>query len=416
MKIRCGLETVDLNMEWYYYIAWAAILAQLLVVYHVARNYRYALSKCGRTRQPTPGLRVALIVPCKGLDGPFQANIASFLKQDYGDYRLFFVVAEETDDAYARLCEMKEAAGRDSKASDIQVLVAGPSASCSQKIHNLLYAVGRIPDDTEVLAFADSDVCAHEGWLSHLVWPLRQPGRGLTTGYRWFIPTQNNLASLAMSAINAGIAQLLGNSPLNLAWGGSMAIRVDDFHQLNVEQLWRNTLSDDLSLSHAVKKARMKIIFVPECIVPSFDQVTWSRLYEFARRQFLIARVYVPAAWWGGFFANLGSIVGFWGGLALAAYAAATHAEHTPLYAAVPAVFFAGQVARAVLRQLLAVQILSKYSPQLWWAAAADVLGCWFWSVLLFVFILSSAVGRTIRWRGIRYRLNGPTQTVVIGG
>jgi cellulose synthase/poly-beta-1,6-N-acetylglucosamine synthase-like glycosyltransferase len=402
-------------MQWYTYIAWAAILAQLLASYHAVRNYQYARSKYGRKRQPVPEPLVALIIPCKGLDAHFQTNVTSFLKQDYANYRLFFVVEEKTDPAYAKICEVKEALGRESKASDIQIFIAGSSTSCSQKIHNLLYALDRVPHSTHVLAFADSDVCVHEDWLSRLVWPLRQPGRGVTTGYRWFVPTRNNLASLAMSALNAGVAQLLGNSRLNHAWGGSMAILAEDFRRLNIEQVWRSTLSDDLSLSHIVRKAGMKVIFVPGCLVPSFEDTTWSGLYEFARRQFLITRVYVPGTWWAGFFLSLGSVAGLWGGLALAGYAAAVHAEHILLYAAVPAIFFAGQVLRAMLRQLLAVQILSEYGPQLWRAAAADVLGCWLWSALLFFFILSSAFGQTIRWRGIRYRLAGPTQTDVLG-
>lgn len=402
-------------MQWCSYIAWMAIFAQLLVLYHAVRNYRYTLSKYGRKRQPVPEPRVALIIPCKGLDARFRTNITSFLKQGYGDYRLFFVVEGEADPAYAAICEMKEARGRESKASDIQILVAGPSASCSQKIHNLLYALDHVPDNAQVFAFADSDVCVREDWLSQLVWPLRQPGRAVATGYRWFVPTKNNLASLAMSALNAGVAQLLGNSRLNHAWGGSMAILAEDFRRLHLGQVWRSTLSDDLSLSHAVKKAGMKVIFVPGCLVPSFEDTTWSDLYEFARRQFLITRVYVPGTWWAAFLFSLGSVAGLWGGLALAGYAAAIHAQHILLYAAVPALFFAGQVLRAVLRQLLAVQILSEYGPQLWRAAAADVLGCWLWSALLFLYILSSAFGRTIRWRGIRYRLAGPTQTEVLG-
>ncbi len=401
-------------MQWFYYIAWVAIAAQLLALYYAVRNYRYALSKYGRKRQPMPEFPVALIIPCKGLDVRMPANIASFLKQDYANYRLFFVVEDKADPAYAKICEVKEALGRQSKASDIQVLIAGPSVSCSQKIHNLLYALDRVPDSTQVLAFADSDVCVHEDWLSQLVWPLRQPGRAVATGYRWFVPTKNNLASLAMSAINAGVAQLLGNSRLNHAWGGSMAIRAEDFRRLNLEHIWRSTLSDDLSLSHAVKKARMKVIFVPGCLVPSFDAMTWSGLYEFARRQFLITRVYVPGTWWAGLLFSFASVAGLWGGLALAGYAAAAHAEHILLYAAVPALFFVGQVLRAMLRQLMAMQILSEYGPQLWRAAAADVLGCWLWSALLLLFILSSAFGQTIRWRGIRYRLVGPTQTEVL--
>jgi cellulose synthase/poly-beta-1,6-N-acetylglucosamine synthase-like glycosyltransferase len=403
-------------MKLYAYIAWAAILAQVLVLYYAVRNYQYAVSRHGRRKRRAHQPRAVVIIPCKGLDAHFETNIGSFFRLDYANYRLFFVVEDKADPAYAKIAEVREAVGRDAIASDIQILVAGPSVSCSQKIHNMLYALGRVPDDTAVLAFADSDACVREDWLMRLVWPLRRPGRWISTGYRWFVPTVHDLPSLAMSALNAGVAQLLGNSRLNLAWGGSMAIRTEDFRRLGLERLWRGTLSDDLSLSHAVRKSGMKVIFIPGCLVPSFESTTWSGLYEFARRQFIITRVYVPRTWWVAFLASLGSVAGLWGGLALAGYAAAIHAEHILLYTAVPALFFAGQVIRAVLRQSMAMQILSEYGPQLWRAAAADVLGCWFWSVLLFVYILSSAFGRTIRWRGIRYRLVGPAQTEVLGG
>ena len=48
-------------------------------------------------------------------------------------------------------------------------------------------------------------------------------------------------------------------------------------------------------------------------------------------------------------------------------------------------------------------------------AYAADVLAFWLWSLLLLFLIVASAFGRTIRWRGIRYRLLGPTETIVEG-
>lgn len=403
------------DMGWYFYIAWAAIVAQLLYLYNAARNYHYALSRYAARQRPGYQPRVALIVPCKGLDARFQLNTGSLLRQDYDHYRLFFVVEDSSDPAYAALCEAKETFGRDSKAQDVQILVAGPSTSCSQKIHNLLYAIGCVPDDTEALAFADSDVCVPSDWLCHLVRPLKRDKYGLTTGYRWFIPAQRNLPTFAMSAMNAAIAQLLGNTRFNLAWGGSMAMRAEDFRRLKVSEIWQNTLSDDLSLNRIVRRAGLAVRFVPTCLVPSFAATTWPDLYEFARRQFLITRVYAPGSWWLGFLSSLGSVAGLWGGLVLAAWAAANHAEYISLYGAVPVVFGAGLIFRATLRQLMAVRILGEYLPQLAPAAIADIVGCWLWSVLLFVFILSSAFGRTIRWRGIRYRLISPTRTQVLG-
>jgi ceramide glucosyltransferase len=403
-------------MDWCYYIACMAIVAQVLGLYNAIRNYNYALAKCNGKDQSTHQPRVALIIPCKGLDARFQANVGSFFKQDYEHYHLCFVVESQTDPAYAELCKAREVLCQTSRASDVRILIAGPSTSCSQKIHNLLYAIRHVPEEAEVLAFADSDVCVHRDWLRRLVWPLRSSRHGLTTGYRWFVPAKNNMATLVLSAINASIAQLLGNAHFNQAWGGSMAVRVADFRRLHVEAAWENTLSDDLSLSRIVRRAGMKVRFVPACLVPSFEVTTWAGLCEFARRQFLITRVYAPGTWWLGLVSSLGTVVGLWGSLALALYAAAAGNGHLVLCTAVSAIFFAGQLIRAALRQRMATRILHEFRSELRLAAAADILGSWLWALLLVAVIVSSAFGRTIRWRGIRYRLISPTRTEVLGG
>jgi ceramide glucosyltransferase len=366
-------------MNWYLPIACAAIVAQLLAVYLAFCNYHYASGKLASKKSSFYRPRTALIVPCKGIDARFTSNMRSFFEQDYENYHLLFVVEDESDLAYKELTALQGTLTSRSPALDIQVLVAGPSRSSSQKIHNLLYALDRVPADSEVLAFADSDVCVHRDWLRHLVHPLYLPKRGVTTGYRWFVPTTNNPATLALSALNAAIAQFLGNNPLNRAWGGSMAIRMEDFRRLRIPEIWSQTLSDDLSLTRAVKRDRMKIAFVPQCLVASFESTTWRGLYEFGRRQLLITRVYAPSTWWLGFVSSFVSVAGLWGGAAAAIYAGVVHAEHLVLYAAVPVVFFWGQLARAVLRQLSMAKVLKEHLSQLLPAVAADIFGCWLW-------------------------------------
>ncbi|MHC4418609.1 MAG: glycosyltransferase family 2 protein, partial [Planctomycetota bacterium] len=322
-------------MIWYYFIASAIVLLQALFLIQVYNNYRYALNKYERTRswyRP----RTALIVPCKGLDSAFQQNITSLFNQDYENYLLLFVVAEKSDPAYDELCKLKNRLSQSSKAGDVQVMVAGQGHSCSQKIHNLLYCYERITDDIEILAFADSDVCLRSDWLSHLVYPLRQSKNGAASGYRWFIPKKNNPASLALSALNAKIAQLLGNTRFNQAWGGSMAIRVDVFRELALDKIWPKALSDDLSLSYAVKKARKKVAFVPACLAPSYESTTWTELFKFARRQFLITRVSNPKTWWFGLCSSLYSVLALWGTAAVAIYAGATGKKNLLFLAAAP--------------------------------------------------------------------------------
>ncbi len=443
-------------MDWYYYIALALILSQSVFLVEVYSNYRYALKKYKKARswyRP----RTVLIVPCKGLDSDFQKNISSFFNQDYENYLLCFVVADKADPAYDELCKLKKQLSQSSKARNVQIFVAGkineqrvssiacPERSrgehrtCSQKIHNLLYCYERIGDDVEVLAFADSDARVRSDWLSHIVYPLRKSKNGAASGYRWFIPKKNNPASLALSAVNAKIAQLLGKSRFNQAWGGSMAIRVDVFRRLGLDKIWPKALSDDLSLSYAVKKAGMKVFFVPACLVTSYESITWPKLFEFGRRQFLITRINAPGTWWFGLFSSLYSILGLWAGATLALYAATIADENLSLYAAVPILFFTAQFIRAVLRQKMADKLL-KYEPRLSAVAsakaeatsdeqratsderramkaacAADILFFWVWSPLLLFFIISSAFGRTIRWRGIRYKLLGPLETITLG-
>ncbi|HUT30092.1 MAG TPA: glycosyltransferase [Sedimentisphaerales bacterium] len=401
-------------MSWYYYIAWAAILGQILFLWQCCRNYRYALGKY-RKKRHWHELRAALIVPCKGLDSDFRRNITSFFDQDYPHYVLCFVVADKSDPAYGELCNLKEHLSAGSRAKEVRVLVAGQGRSCSQKIHNLLYCCERVAGEVEILAFADSDICVRNDWLSHLVWPLRKSGNGAASGYRWYIPKKNNPASLALSAVNGKVAQLLGHSQFNQAWGGSMAIRVEMFREAGVDKIWPKALSDDFSLTYAVKKAGKNVIFVPACLVASYESTTWAGLFEFGRRQFLITRVCAPLTWWFGLLSSIYSVLGLWAGAALGVYAGITGAEHAALYAAVPVVFLAGQLVRAIMRQKMISKLLEKDLPKMKYAMIADILGCWLWSLLLLLLILSSAFGRTITWRGIRYKLLGPTETVVLG-
>ena len=401
-------------MDWYYYIAWVAILSQLVFLAQMYRNHRYVMSKYRKLRTSYRP-RTVLIVPCKGLDSAFEENIRSSFNQDYDNYLLTFVVAEKSDPAYDELCRLKERLSESSKAIDVKILVAGRGQSCSQKIHNLLCCYENISDEVEVLAFADSDACLRSDWLSHIVHPLRQPKYGAASGYRWFVPERNNLATLALSAVNAKIAQLLGNTRFNQAWGGSMAIRVDVFRKLGLDKIWRKTLSDDLSLSCAVKKAGMKVAFVPRCLVASYESTTWRSLFEFGRRQFIITRVCAPRTWWFGLFSSSYSILGLWGGAAMAIYAATKGQGNPVFFAAVPLLFFASSSTRAIVRQKMISRLLEHDWPKMKPAMAADILLFWLWSFLMLFFIVSSAFGRTIVWRGIRYKLLGPMETVVVG-
>ena len=394
------------------YILIVAIVMQLLFTLQVINNYRYAMQKSERQRT---GYRpqCLLIVPCKGLDEAFDTNIRSFFEQDYQPYHLRFVVQDQSDPAFRRLLEIKEHLGQASQARSIEILVAGQTRSCSQKLHNLLFAYEYRSETTEALVFADSDACAGPDWLAHIVYPLRKEKNGASGGYRCFVPGKNNFATLALASVNAKICQLLGNTRFNLAWGGSMAILVKNFQDLGIDQVWQKALSDDLSLSRAVHKKGLKMVFVPACMIASYETTTGAKFWEFARRQFIITRIYAPGMWLFGLFSSLFAVAGLWGGLALAGWAIKTGYPFGKLCMVVPAVFLGCQLFRAILRQKMIAALLPADQKRLKTARWADILGFWLWAILLLLIILSSAAGRVITWRGIRYRLNSPTDICI---
>ena len=398
-------------MTFLYIAAIACIILQILFILQVRRNCRYFLDKAERDRVSYRP-KVALIVPCKGIDTAFEKNIGSFYRIDYDDYELIFVAESAEDAAYNCLAALKEKFAARTKAFNARVIIAGVAAVGSQKLHNLLYAFANISDGVEVLAFADSDACVKNNWLSHIIYPLRKDKYGVSSGYRWYVPVRNNLATLALSAMNAKVAQLLGPTIFNKAWGGSMAVRVDVFKRLGMDKIWQTAASDDLTISRAVKKAGLIVAFAPACLAASYEQTNWKGLFEFARRQFVITRVTMPGTWLFGLFSGVFSVFGLWGFAAIAMITYLEGSGRWELFAAAAAVFFIGQIARAVMRQRAIFKLLPDDAEKMKIAAMADIIGGPIWSIVLLGCIISSAFTRVIKWRGVRYKLISPTEVV----
>ncbi|MBN1807030.1 MAG: glycosyltransferase, partial [Sedimentisphaerales bacterium] len=337
-------------MIFLYLLVAIAITAQIVFLYHIASNYLYVLKKFNKNHT-SYCRKTSLIIPCKGIDTAFDKNIRSFYELDYEDYEIIFVTESSEDPAYARLLALKEEFKNLTKAFDIRVLVAGRTQHGSQKLHNLLYACGNADKDVGIFAFADSDACVRINWLNEIVYPLRKDRYGVTGGYRWYVPTRNNFATLALSILNAKVAQLLGVTRFNHAWGGSMAVRVEVFKKLGMEKIWGKSVSDDLTLSRAAKEAGLRVIFVPACFVASYEKIDFLRLLEFARRQFLITRITAPSTWWLGVFSSLYPLFGLWGFAGIALYLHNKAFDGWYIFLLVSLLFLAGQFLCAVLRQ-----------------------------------------------------------------
>ena len=228
---------------------------------------------------------VTLFVPCCGAEEGLRENLEALEAQVYPGLRICYIVERRDDGAVPIIEELGGA-----------VVVAGPAEGRGQKVHNLLAAIDGA-EPTDVWAFADSDGRPDPRWLARLVGAL-ESGVGVASTYRFYVPEPTSFAILLRSVWNASVLSLLGDHPRNFAWGGGMAIRRETFDSVSVRDAWSGALSDDYALTHAVRRAGLKVRFVRDAVVPSYGRVGLGELMSWVTRQIKITRVYWPALFW----------------------------------------------------------------------------------------------------------------------
>jgi cellulose synthase/poly-beta-1,6-N-acetylglucosamine synthase-like glycosyltransferase len=372
--------------------------------------------------------KVAIILPCKGLDPGFQSNVKKLFEQEYfkshsdqtANFEIVFAVSSREDPAYPVLNDL--IAHYPNIPS--RLVVAGVNAQRAQKINNQLHALKQISSDAEVLVFVDSDVIARQDFIDYLVAPLKDKQVGIATGYRFYIPFRGDWPSLLRSLWNRLTAWELASKNFAFAWGGAMAITRANFERARIQEAWDKAADDDLSMTTAVKKLCLKVFFVPQCLVASNGDASLAEVIEWTNRQLILTKVYYPALWRKAIFRA--SVLAFWLVTIIASLLAAL-VKHDQSY----------QLAGCIGLSLLLIEILFLAQAQGLWkkvlferidnqATQSNIdraydQSLWrsLWVLplahcLLPWITLNSLFTNRIRWRGITYELRSPSETVVL--
>jgi len=419
--------TYALSILWFVWVLQA--LAAALMARKLGRGVHDPLH--GPFSSHTPF--AVVIVPFKGIDTDLAGHIRSLCEQHYPDYRVLAVVESEDDPAYSLLRSQIRRYGP----GTIQVLVAGKaSRDEGQKVHNQRYVLEQLntrpgellgPEhggglrDEHALVFADSDAVPDQTWLAALVGPLvRQTQIGMTTGYRWLVPEAHGnrsdatLASHIGSLANGAVASLLTRRRYVRAWGGSMAMSVRVARAGRLSERLRGAITDDFPLTHMCHELNLDVYYVKRCLVASPIDFKCADLLNFSRRQYLITRIYAPRLYYYGLAVATLHIFAAWSAilhLILNGVRRPHAGEWIISLVFVVAVHvlnhFRADYRRRSLSRLLPPDALRKLRRTLLldrWAT----LG---WFTVHWLLIARAAFGRTMTWRGIRYRLDGPNAT-----
>jgi hypothetical protein len=370
----------------------------------------------------------AVLLPVAGEVPELDAVLQALWAQDYPEFEVVIISESDRERAgdpgeVAVRLAAREHAGLPPA---MRIVRAERAVASSQKCANLVAGLAAASSRAEVVALLDADALPHRSWLRDLVRPLidrrgvagTEPGKpAVTTGFRWYLPGKTG-AGLVRSAFSAAALAVVADPGRAFAWGGSLAMTRRDLQALAIPAAWSTALSDDLAVTRAVRAAGGEVHFVPECVLPSFGDPSWSGFSKFAIRQLTMLRQGSPRLW--------GEILAFHAALAvtqLGALAAALGWGSVP----------GGSAGRAIAFLLLAAPTLlamgrtaSRFgalrSRPLGRVAGWDrfrhlhvalsPLVTWIvlWAALI------AGLRREVTWCGIRYRFRSGGVVEVAGG
>lgn len=356
--------------------------------------------------QPWP--KAAVILSLRGNDPFLKSCLQKLLEQDYPDYVLHIIVDSPSDPAWDAIHAVQAEYG--SKALHAAVLEQRRS-SCSLKNSSIIQAVNGLPGDCEVVAFVDADALPHASWLRELVTPLADPDVGCTTGIRWFAPPSPNFATRMRCFWNLTAAAVIYQS--NTPWGGSMVVRRSVLDSgLTTE--WSKMLCEDAHTINHLQQRGLKVVCVAAATVVNPEATTVAGCLRFVNRQMLIFRLYhrqwafVVTLILSAAVLRIANIHFFVQALLRGDWA--SFLALFGIYALVPVVtrYEAARLDEAVRRTV------AKNGQEIPHNPTPDSVGYFCTEILFLTSTLSALASRSVNWRGISYRINGPSDIMLL--
>jgi hypothetical protein len=192
-----------------------------------------------------------------------------------------------------------------------------------------------------------------------------------------------------------------------------MAIRRETFEEAAIANAWNNAVSDDLTLTVAVRKLELEVRFVPQCIAVSYEASTLPETLEFTNRQSLISRIYFPPLWWGTAVGHASAnVLMLYGLVSLAVWAHGGGAAF--IVGAGCLLLLPLQLANAAWLFGSARELLPQLRKELDGLRWHYVFTAPLASLMTLINTLHAATTRRITWRGVQYELRSPVETVVL--
>lgn len=318
---------------------------------------------------------VTILKPLCGAEPHLAEDLATFWRPDWPGLRMVCGVAHADDPAADAVRQLQT----ELPGADIRLVAGGPARAANAKVANLINMLEQASDG--ILIIADSDMRAPPCYLEAVIGALAAPGVGLATCLYVGRAGPGVWSRLGAMGINHGflpsalVARALGRR--DGCFGATLALTRATLDRAGGLAICADALADDYRLGQAVRALGLSIALAPLTVTtrvtePDFatlaaHELRWARtVASVAPLSFAASIIAQPALAW------LAAAAGAWAMLppALACRWFAVRAQE---------------------------RALSLPPSPLWLILARDLLS-------LAVFF-AAFCGRSVQWRGRRYRI-----------
>lgn len=232
----------------------------------------------------------AVVILClRGGDPFLEKCIDGLVAQDYPKFKACFLIDSAFDPAAEILRNALERHSFDKY--EIKTL-KNPLPTCSLKCSSLVQAIEDLDPSVQFVALLDADTVPHRTWLRELATALVPESIGAATGNRWYMPEQQTTGAMVRYLWNA--AAVVQMYFYKIAWGGTLAIKIDSIHRAGLIDRWRASLCEDTMLRKQLATIGQSVTFVPSLMMVNREDCTLGSFIEWVQRQLLTARLYHP--------------------------------------------------------------------------------------------------------------------------
>jgi len=376
----------------------------------------------------------ATVILCLRGGDPFLSKcIDGLLSQSYPNFQICFMV-DSSDDPSLPILE--SAIDRHQFDRCTIEILRDPLRTCSLKSSSLIQAIDRMGliarnepatidySDGRVLqvrndfiALLDADTIPHLTWLRELATALVGESIGAATGNRWYMPERCTTGAMVRYVWNA--AAIVQMYWYQIAWGGTLAIKLDSIIRAGMLERWRLSLCEDTMLHKQLRAIGQKVAFVPSLMMVNREDCTIASFTHWVTRQLVTARLYHPLwlAVVGHGFSS--ALILLWGWTMFIAFMLQGDGFSSILLCIAMLVFQVFLTSMISWLELAIAPIVHARGESTDWNQRIPWLRL-SWTVWVTQWVYTFALVRClfikrIEWRGIDYHVSGPWKIQMLG-